>query len=560
MRQSNAKKAEAKNNLEKIKALAEKGKENFYFFMRYILGSAAGFELIEEVPHKEMCDMAQKWNKRKKIILTPRDTFKTTIFVVGYAIWRIINNPEIAILLTSDKQSNSIQSLAAIKNVIESHELFKLCYGNLKGSIVTEDGGKRSWSEKQITVGTRKGNKRAPTIMTAGVDSPKVGMHFDLILFDDPHNEKNISTPEQIIKVIKYYKGLHPLMDTLTGHLQITATRWHHQDVNNHVLTEEQGKWDVLVRASDWEEDGEIKLFYPNRLTLEFLEERKQDLGTYFFSCQYRNNPVDDENALFKSEQLQYFSDFEDSIIFTENGMHQLKIRKKELSYFISVDPSGSGSLTEQRRKDYTGFVVVGVDHLERWFVFEALRKRNLQPSDIVDMLMAYHYKYKPEMIGIEHITYQGQIKKDLEKEFEKKRIYQWVKDLHHHNREKLQRIRGLQPLYKRKKVYHAKGLYDLERELLCWSPNSTIHDDIIDPLAYMCDMVVSPEKVEVNTAEKIDHYKCPNWFITADRAWAKSGCRGSFKVFLENWRNEDATEYLRQEEEELKQFSQLRV
>jgi hypothetical protein len=530
-------KEEIKQQKEKIALLAKRGKENFYFFMRYILGSEVGFELIDEIPHKEICDFAQNWNKNKKLILTPRDTFKTTILVVGHALWLIIRNPNVSILFTSDKMGNSIQSLAAVKEVIENHVLFKLCYGELKGDS--------SWTEKQIKIKTRTGSKRAPTIMATGADSEKVGMHFDFIFFDDPHNRKNISTPEQILKIINYYKGLHPLLDSLSGRLQITATRWHHQDVNNHVMTEEPGEWDICIRSAEWEEDGVRKFFYPKRLTPEFLGKRKKELGTHFYSLQYQNEPTDEENALFKKAKFKYFNEFDEYISITESdGITQTKIEKRDLLFFVSVDPSGSGNLTAQRRKDYSGFVVVGVDFKDRWFVFEAMRKRGMKPSDIIEQLFAYHYKYKPEIIGIEAATYCGQIKYDLEKQLEEKKIYQKVKDLLHHNVDKAQRIRGLQPLYERGKIYHAKGLYDLELELLTWSPNSTVHDDLIDSEAYLRDIVYSPDKGTEEVIEKIDVRNCPNYLIAADLAWKSEGCRGSFFEFIETFGKKQAVEF----------------
>ncbi len=783
------KKQEEVKKIEKLKAMAERGKADFYFFCKYILGTMPGFELIDEVPHKEMCTMAQCWDKNKKLILTPRDTFKTTIFVVAYSLWLIINNPEVAILLTSDKQNNSYRSLAAIKDVIERHAIFRACYGNLQSEL--------SWTEKHITVSTRKGNKRAPTIMTAGADSPRVGMHFDYILFDDPHNEKNISTPEQIIKIINYYKGLHPLLDTISGRLQITATRWHHQDIHNYILTEEKDGWDVFIRAAEWEEDGVKKYFYPSRLTPEFLEKRKKEMSSYFYTCtpketpilmsdfttkpiseivpgdcvigyelgdartkrklvktkvleinsrtamvcnykmksgrkirctrdhnwftgrtgileksrrvlrnhksyspakigskipfvylpdvdskdkniyewgylagildgegackygsitihqsleknkevcekiketlgilnlkyheyikgregkgsigtwvlsggidskirllefcnlakkdqilrniwknpgsfvkefdevldisdegyervyalttetgnyiawgyaskncQYQNSPTDDENAVFHKDYIRHFSFVDDCVYIMGENLEQQKLKKEDLTFFLSVDPAGRGSLTEQRRLDYSGFIVVGLDYKKRWFIFEAMRKKNMQPSDIVDQIIEYYFKYKPEVIGIEAITYQGQIKKALEAEFSRRNIFQSVRDLHHHNRDKGQRIRGLQPFYKDGKIYHAKGLYDLEMELLTWSPSSTLHDDLIDPLAYVKDIAYAPDESEVESVEKINIMNQPNYHILADMAWTRAGCRGTFADFLGSFKISDA-------------------
>jgi hypothetical protein len=528
---------------QKISVLAERGKKDFYFFMKYILGTMPGFDLIDDDPHKWMCEICQHWKKNKKMVLLPRDTFKTTVMVVGYCLWRIVNDPEIGILLTSDKMANSVQSLAAIKDVMERHELFRLCYGNMVGE--------RNWTERQIVVLTRRGNKRAPTIMASGADSEKVGFHFDLILFDDPHNRKNISTPEQIAKIIQYYRGLLPILDTLTGQMQITATRWHHQDLENHILTEEAGDWDVYIKSAFWDgglDDQQTKFFYPKRLTRPFLKQRLKELGSYFFACQYQNSPVDDENATFKSSQFKYFTVSDGYVYISENDK-QIKFKQSDLTFFVLCDPAGRGTLTEQRRLDYTGIIVLGVDKRDNWYIFEAKREKGMQPSDIIDELVKKHYEYKPEVIGAEAITYQGQIKVGLDREFEARGIRQRVVDLHHHNRDKASRIKGLQPLYESGSIYHAKGLYDLELELLNWSPNSTIHDDLIDPLAYAQDIAFGPDHEEIELVESIDPARNPAFLINADIAWTKSGKRSSFKDFLEEFNHK---EYEQEQKEEL--------
>lgn len=531
---------------QKIKLLAERGKKDFYFFMKYILGTMPGFDLITDEPHKWMCDICQHWKKNKKMILLPRDTFKTTVMVVGYCVWRILNDPEIAILLTSDKQTNSVQSLSSIKDVFERHELFRLCYGNFVGE--------RNWTERQIMVATRKGNKRAPTIMTSGADSEKVGLHFDLILFDDPHNRKNISTPEQIAKIIQYYRGLLPILDSLTGQIQITATRWHHQDLENHILTEEDGEWDIYIKPAFWDgglNDPQTKFFYPGRLTPEFLQRRLKELGSYFFACQYLNSVVDDENATFKSSHFKHFTDKDDYIYIIRDDK-QVRFKKDELNFFILCDPSGRGTLTEQRRLDYTGMIVLGVDRRDNWYIFEAEREKGLQPSDIIEMLVGKQMQYNPEVIGIEAITYQGQLKIGLDRAFEEHGIRQKVVDLHHHNRDKASRIKGLQPLYEDGTIFHVKGLFDLELELLNWSPNSTIHDDLMDPLAYAQDIAYSPDHEEVELVDIIDPWKSPAYMIDADMAWTKSGKRESFYEFLETFNPKD---YKEEKDEELQEL-----
>jgi predicted phage terminase large subunit-like protein len=517
---------------EEIKFIAETGKKSFYFFCHDILGKMPGFEDIQEVPHRWMCNIAQKWNKRKKLILTPRDTYKTTILVVAYSLWRIVNNPHISILLTSDSMKNSIKSLSVIKTVIEQGEFFRACYGDLVGDT--------PWSDTQIKIKTEVARaSRTPTVEASGADSSMVGSHYDLIIFDDPHNLKNISTPEQIKKVLEYYRGLMPLMDTKRGQLMIVATRWHFQDLENHILLEEPENFDVYIKAAYWEEGGKTVFFFPNRLTPEFLEARKKEIGTYFFSTQYMNNPMDDDSAIFKTTYFKNFVVNNGVVVYKENegDFDSKKYTKEEMKFFILIDPAGRGTVTQQRRLDYTGVVVLGVSPENEWFVYEAFRKKGLKPSEIIEMVFCLHNRYLPVTIGIESTTWQGELKEGVIRESQKRGIWPPVKDLTHDNRSKPTRIMGLQPLYEAGIVYHVRGLYDLEDELLRWSINSTIHDDIIDALAYAKDIAYCDSRSDyVRKVVVKAPTKSPGFMIEAYENWQKGGERQLFRRFLEEY------------------------
>jgi hypothetical protein len=534
---------------QQIEKIAEAGRRSFFFFCTRILGQAHGFEDIQEVPHRWMCDVAQKWNKSKKILLTPRDTFKTTVLVVAYALWRIINDYQITILLTSDTENNSRKSLSAIKSVMENHEFFRICYGDLVS--------KSPWSNKEIAVNKNTRHDRAPTITISGADSSAVGSHYKLILFDDPHNQNNIRTPELIQKVIDYYRGLMPLMDSKEGQLCITATRWAHHDIHDHIMTTEPELFDIYIKAAYEEIDGKIVYFFPNRVNDELLTQRKIELGSYFFNCQYMNDITDEENALFKTAyfkncEIKYDKENGDELYYKENNSDKeySVVKLNALKFFVSVDPAGRGNLTDQRRLDYSGFVVVGVDEAKRWFIVEAFRQRGLTPADIIDILIEKQVTYTPETIGIETATWQGQIEEGLMRKCKERNIWPNITELHTHNRDKANRIKGLQPIYKAGDVYHNKGLYDLEVELLKYSPKmaSSIHDDIIDALAYVKDIAFAPEKTETVKRQMPELHTSPGLMIAATEAFRKGGGRSEFGEFYEDWDpdEEKEEEYIR--------------
>lgn len=519
-----------------IQVIAETGKRDFYYFCKEIVG----LELIKEIPHKKMCDDAMTWGKNMRDWLYPRDTFKTTILVVCYALWIIVKDPNITILLTSNTLSNSMKSLRAIKNVIESNKMFIDCYGDLK----KEPG----WTDNEITVSTRTHGYREPTIMTGGVDSSKTGFHYRLILFDDPHDEKNTGTPDALRKVISYYQNMMPQLDSVHGQMQITATRWHHLDIHNHIFTYEKESFDIYISPALWQDkEGNTVYFFPDRLNPEFLAKRKLGMGSYKFSLQYLNNPLDDENAPFKQSQFRHFN-----VIGTDDGGKAIKVGLEEgghkvidfdeLHFFVSVDPAGRGTISEVRLLDYSAFVVVAVDNEGYWYVMEAIRKKGLQPSQMIEKIINLMLEYRPEMVGIESVTYQGQIKYGLDKKLEKMKLdtHTHVCELKHGNRIKANRILGLQPLYESGRIHHRQNLLDLEDELIHWSLKASKHDDVIDALAYVRDMVYEPElgytRKPPAPKERVELHESPGLMIVASEAFQRSGQSNTFQEFLEDW------------------------
>lgn len=75
------------------------------------------------------------------------------------------------------------------------------------------------------------------------------------------------------------------------------------RDLYQYIIDERSDSFNFITRAAK-ATDGE--LLYPSRLTIGFLEKQRKGQGSYIFSCQYMNNPVDEETAKFKREWFKY--------------------------------------------------------------------------------------------------------------------------------------------------------------------------------------------------------------------------------------------------------------
>jgi len=123
-----------------------------------------------------------------------------TILVSAYIIWRIVQNPEIRILLVSVKHDLAKDILGIVMDTFERNEKLKNIFGDFVG---------KTWTTSCIKVKKRNStgiSQREKTVMTIGVTGSLVGPHFDLIIMDDIMDETNSSTEGQREGVRQWYK------------------------------------------------------------------------------------------------------------------------------------------------------------------------------------------------------------------------------------------------------------------------------------------------------------------------------------------------------------------
>lgn len=161
-----------------------------------------GFKEMNKV-HQELCSFLQR-PKKFKIILLPRYSFKSCVITQGLALWKLIRNTNERILIYSDTASKAQGFLLGVKNHIEGRAYrskFRDTFG-----VWETDSHKGKWNESQIIIRTRDFAHVEPTIDTGGIETTKVGMHYDTIFFDDIVSDVNITTKEQMDKVAECYQ------------------------------------------------------------------------------------------------------------------------------------------------------------------------------------------------------------------------------------------------------------------------------------------------------------------------------------------------------------------
>lgn len=269
-------------------------------------------------------------------------------------------------------------------------------------------------------------------------------------------------------------------------------TRWHYDDLYGWLMDKDNpaGRdFDVFVkRAID---DGVIernpkggyrilggKILWPGKYSRKDLEKLLNEKGSYEWHCQYQNEPVDDELAVFKRA---WFKEYDPT-----------EIKGRKMTRFTAVDPA----ISLKERADYTAIVTIGVDQFENIYILE-IKRGHFSEKRIADELFLTYQKWRPISIIMETVAFQKVLQHFIESEMRNRGVRLPIEEVIPESSEtKEKRIRSLQPYYMRGNIYHSKGVAYidyLEDELLRFPKGK--NDDIADALAYAVAKSFPPRK-----------------------------------------------------------------
>ena len=285
---------------------------DLYFLCKYVLG----YELMEEEVHGDLCKYVEtllpshpddyvppktiegkgledSFDSRKKnmLILMPRGTFKSSVVTIGFTLQVLLNEPNVRVLIDSETSQKAKAFLAEIKGHLEKNDLYRTYFHAVHGVFPDGVSTKRNkdllWTNNEIVLASRTKPMKEPSIMVSGIDKSINGMHYDYIIADDLHSEKNVTNADQIQQVKDHWKLLYSLLDPGRV-LIIIGTRWHFVDLYQEILDNHRDDYNVIIRRAI-KSNGEA--LFPQRLPLEELEKIKQKQGSAHF-CNPGNTPI----------------------------------------------------------------------------------------------------------------------------------------------------------------------------------------------------------------------------------------------------------------------------
>lgn len=507
---------------EALVKLALKARYDLYFLCKHVLN----YDLMVEEVHKDLCEYVQSLlpshpddyqppvtlvgtgledsydpKNKNMLILMPRGTFKSSVVTIGFTLQILLNEPNVRVLIDSETQAKGKAFLSEIKGHLEKNDIYRAYFHAIHSVFPDGVSVKRNkdllWTNNEIVVASRSRPLKEPSVMASGIDKSINGMHFDYIICDDLHSEKNVTNKEQIQQVIDHWKLSNSLIDPGKSTLVI-GTRWDYNDLYQEILDKHRDDYNVIIRRAI-KDDGTA--FFPSRLPLEELEKIKLKQGTSHFSNQYLNEPISEEDATFKRSDIIY--------------KNWIDIKDIPINWYLLVDPSFEGPYS-----DYAGVIVVGMDYQKQLYVRHVHRQK-MNFADIIQLVFDLNTQYRPKVIGIKIVGQAKALMYEMNNEQRRRGTWLPIRELRDSKHSKEDRIKSLAPVYNFHHAFHLKDtsqLDELEYEMLHF-PKAK-HDDILDAYASVLEIATAPSPKSSYIEDEDGHrvrrhvYK-PRSFIT---------------------------------------------
>lgn len=230
---------------------------------------------------------------RRLLIIAAPAAAKTFWVGVGYSGWKIGKNPNTHLGYITYSDVVAFGRSTAIRDTLLTPRYQAVFLG------VEPDEGK-GWSQSHWYVKRPETGDVHPTLRACGLGSSIIAFRFDELICDDLCTQGNTQTDYLRDQSWAWWQST--LMTRLTpgGRVVYIGTRWHENDLPAHLMEQVDAKgkplWKVLhIPAID---DGNS--YWPEFWPIERLLEKKEEMGSDAFNCQYQGMPVAPGGNIFR--------------------------------------------------------------------------------------------------------------------------------------------------------------------------------------------------------------------------------------------------------------------
>lgn len=481
--------------------------------------------------HKQMCDSLEREDLHL-VLEEPMGHFKTTIGIALSMWWALPFGPRDEFLmrglgygdewirwmkLAHDQNTRTLvahesesRAIAMGKEVDEhytNNELFQWLFPEIQ----IKGDSSLTWNDH-----TKYHKRNGPSDATTGtyeyrgVGSALQGIHPDSTIEDDcmgkAAQDSMLKGDGRVLEdVISWHRQLTTRLDTAAfnkdsvGRQLVIGNRWGHRDLNSWIR-ENQKQYSFETHSA---EGGCCRLhpqsgvpIFPEEWTMQRLQGKREDLGSYFYSHFYLNLSVLPEECIFNKDWLKFYVfrpsrpdlplDHNDNYLMISHEVYDGKALKDVNAGILQKRMIVDLAHAKKRGRCNHVILIGGYDsESTRIYLLDVWAKRTPY-SDLVNMIYKMGAKWGMREMWLEEVGAQDLLDFYITERNLREQRPLIVNELKYDNSEnaKTNRIEALEPIFKTGQFWCHRTHSEFRNEYENYPASRTI--DVLDTLGYL--------------------------------------------------------------------------
>jgi len=421
--------------------------------------------------------------RNRTVIVCPPDTYKSTT-VRDFVEREIGKNPNVRILWVMNTGEQAQKQVMAISQTIQGNNIYKVAFD-------IEEDTEAQWTKSVLFV-ERDIEDPDPTLMGTGLNGPYQGLHFNIIIIDDPTDQDDVKSPTTMMSQVEKIRGV--IVDRLMekgnqfyphdGRIVVILTRWGQNDLVSTFVDMGFTIYEMPV-VGDYPWGPTLS---PTRFPMGRIERIHRDKGDILFALTFMCNPQAVKGNIILRDHLQYWN--------------EALIPKNPMQFVMGIDPAAS----TKTYADYSSIATIGIDLRTKWMYLVDMWAGKVEVPDLEAKIVTLATRTAGlRAVGLETAGFQLSLLQGMRRRYQlpfkeipyrtNKTVAMKILGL---DRDKTGRALYLDSLFAGGRLFLPKGLplvdgVSLEDELCSFSPTgSHRNDDRMDSLAIACVMAES--------------------------------------------------------------------
>jgi len=243
--------------------------------------------------HRQWIEALEDESIKRLLIIAPPASAKTSWVGVAYSGWKIGKNSTTHLGYITYSDVVSFGRSTAVRDTLLSPR-YQLVFPG-----VEPDEGK-GWSQSHWYVKRAETGDVHPTFRACGLLGSIIAFRFDELICDDLCTQGNTQTSYLRDQSWSWWE--QTLLTRLSpgGRVIYIGTRWHENDIPARLMQQEG--WKIIhIPALEGNQS-----YWPEFWPLEALVQKREEMGSDAFSCQYQGKPVAASGNI-----LRWFQEYE---------------------------------------------------------------------------------------------------------------------------------------------------------------------------------------------------------------------------------------------------------